>query len=306
MAERGSIIDSLPVISVFAFAAYRLIPAIQGIYASMTQFTFAGPTIDSMYDNFKNLNLEEQSKNQSTLSFDKSITLKNIYYKYPNTPKDTLNDINLTIPSCTTVGLVGITGSGKTTLVDIILGLLDAHKGQMEVDGTIINKDNLRAWQRNIGYVPQQIYLADTSISNNIAFGINSTNIKQEDIEIAAKIANIHDFVINELPLKYNTIVGERGVRLSGGQRQRIGIARALYNNPKLLILDEATSALDNLTEQSVIDEIYKLRKNMTIIMISHRLSTIEKCDKIFLLEGGKLKNQGQYNEIISTSGKFK
>jgi ABC-type multidrug transport system fused ATPase/permease subunit len=240
------------------------------------------------------------------LSFDKSITLKNIYYKYPNAPKDTLNNINLTIPSCTTIGLVGITGSGKTTVVDIILGLLDGHKGKMEVDGTIINKDNLRAWQRNIGYVPQQIYLADTNISNNIAFGVNQSDIKQDDIERAAKIANIHDFVINELPLKYNTIVGERGVRLSGGQRQRIGIARALYHNPKLLILDEATSALDNLTEQSVIKEIYNLRKNITIIMISHRLSTIEKCDKIFLLEDGKIKNQGKYNEIIATSGKFK
>jgi ATP-binding cassette, subfamily B, bacterial PglK len=306
MADRGSLIDSLPIISVFAFAAYRLIPAMQGIYASMTQVSFAGPAIDSMYDNFKNLHLERQSKNQSILSFDKSITLKNIYYKYPNAPKDTLNDINLTIPSCTTIGLVGITGSGKTTVVDIILGLLDAHKGTMEVDGTIINKDNLRAWQRNIGYVPQQIYLADTSISNNIAFGVNSSDIKQVDVERAAKIANIHDFVINELPLKYNTIVGERGVRLSGGQRQRIGIARALYHNPKLLILDEATSALDNLTEQSVIKEIYNLRKNITIIMISHRLSTIEKCDKIFLLEDGKLKNQGKYNEIVTTSGKFK
>ena len=306
MVDRGSLIESLPIISVFAFAAYRLIPAMQGIYASMTQFTFAGPAIDSMYDNFKNLHLEEQSKNQSILSFDKSITLKNIHYKYPNAPKDTLNDINLTIPACTTVGLVGITGSGKTTVVDIILGLLDAHKGKMEVDGTIINKDNLRAWQRNIGYVPQQIYLADTSISNNIAFGVNPSDIKQEDVERAAKIANIHDFVINELSLKYNTIVGERGMRLSGGQRQRIGIARALYHNPNLLILDEATSALDNLTEQSVIKEIYNLRKNITIIMISHRLSTIEKCDKIFLLEDGKLKNQGKYNEIITTSGKFK
>jgi ATP-binding cassette, subfamily B, bacterial PglK len=306
MVDRGSLIDSLPVISVFAFTAYRLIPAMQGMYADMTQFTFAGPAIDSMYNNFKNIHLEGQSKNQSILSFDKSITLRNIYYKYPNAPKDTLNDISLTIPACTTVGLVGITGSGKTTLVDIILGLLDIHKGQMEVDGIMINKDNLREWQRNIGYVPQQIYLADTSISNNIAFGVNPSDIKQEDVERAAKIANIHDYVINELSLKYNTIVGERGVRLSGGQRQRIGIARALYRNPKLLILDEATSALDNLTEQSVIKEIYNLRKNITIIMISHRLSTIEECDKIFLLEDGKLKNQGKYSEIITTSGKFK
>mgnify|MGYP001226342347 CR=1 FL=1 len=241
-----------------------------------------------------------------SFDFISSRTLKNIVYKYPNSTKDTVNDISLIIPSCTTSGLVGITGSGKTTLVDIILGLLDPDKGEMRVDGTVINRDNCRAWQRNIGYVPQQIYLADTSISNNIAFGVDPKDIKQEDVERAAKIANMHDFVINELPLKYNTIVGEQGVRLSGGQRQRIGIARALYHNPKLLILDEATSALDNLTEQSVIDEIYKLRKNMTIIMISHRLSTIEKCDKIFLLEGGKLKNQGQYNEIISTSGKFK
>ena len=306
MAERGSLVNSLPTISVFAFAAYRLIPAMQGIYSSITQFTFAGPAIDSMYNNFKNLYSKETTKNQSILSFDESITLKNIVYKYPNSTKDTVDDISLIIPSCTTSGLVGITGSGKTTLVDIILGLLDPDKGEMRVDGTVINRDNCRAWQRNIGYVPQQIYLADTSISNNIAFGVDPKDIKQEDVEKAAKIANLHDFVINELPLKYNTIVGEQGVRLSGGQRQRIGIARALYHNPKLLILDEATSALDNLTEQSVIDEIYKLRKNMTIIMISHRLSTIEKCDKIFLLEGGKLKNQGQYNEIISTSGKFK
>jgi len=306
MAERGSLVNSLPTISLYAFAAYRLIPAMQGIYSSITQITFAGPAIDSMYYDFKNLYVEESSNNQSILAFNKSITLKNIHYKYPNAPKDSVKDVSLTIQAYTTVGLVGITGSGKTTVADIILGLLEAHKGKMEIDGTVINKDNRRAWQRNIGYVPQQIYLADTSISNNIAFGVNPNNIKQEDVEKAAKIANIHDFVMNELPLKYNAIVGERGVRLSGGQRQRIGIARALYHNPKLLILDESTSALDNLTEQSVIKEIYNLRKNITIIMISHRLSTIENCDKIFLLEDGKLKNQGLYNEIITTNGKFK
>ena len=305
MVERGSLVNFLPTISLYAFAAYRIIPAMQGIYSSITQITFAGPAIDSMYYDFKNLYLEESNSHQSTLSFNENITLKNIHYKYPNAPKDSLKDISLTIPACTTVGLVGITGSGKTTVADIILGLLDAHKGKMEVDGIVINKGNRRAWQRNIGYVPQQIYLADTSISNNIAFGVDPNNIKKEDVERAAKIANIHDFVINELPLKYNNIVGERGVRLSGGQKQRIGIARALYHKPKLLILDESTSALDNHTEKSVIEEIYNLRKNITIIMISHRMSTIEKCDKIFLLEDGKLKNQGLFNEIITSNGKF-
>jgi len=277
----------------------------QGIYSSITQITFAGPAIDSMYDDFKNFYLEESDSNKKILPFNEKITLKNINYKYPKAPKDSLKDISLTIPACTTVGLVGITGSGKTTVADIILGLLDAQKGKMEVDGVVINKDNRRAWQRNIGYVPQQIYLADTSISNNIAFGVDQSNINQEDVERAGKIANIHDFVMNELPLKYNAIIGERGVRLSGGQRQRIGIARALYHKPKLLILDESTSALDNHTEKSVMEEIYNLRKNITIVMISHRLSTIEKCDKIFLLEDGKLKNQGLFNEIITNNGKF-
>lgn len=305
MEERGSLVNFLPTISLYAFAAYRIIPAMQGIYSSITQITFAGPAIDSMYYDFKNFYSEKADSDKDILSFNQSITLKNIHYKYPKAPKDSLKDISLTIPACTTVGLVGITGSGKTTVADIILGLLDAHKGKMEVDGIVINQDNRRAWQRNIGYVPQQIYLADTSISNNIAFGVDPNNIKQEDVERAAKIANIHDFVMNELPLKYNAIVGERGVRLSGGQRQRIGIARALYHKPKLLILDESTSALDNHTEKTVMEEIYNLRKNITIIMISHRLSTIEKCDKIFLLEDGKLKNQGLFNEIITTNGKF-
>jgi ABC-type multidrug transport system fused ATPase/permease subunit len=202
--------------------------------------------------------------------------------------------------------LVGATGSGKTTLVDIILGLFEAQQGTLTVDGQVINKHNIRSWQSSIGYVPQQIFLADDTVAANIAFGIDYKDIDQEAVENAAKIANLHEFVINELPLKYNTTIGERGVRLSGGQRQRIGIARALYHNPQVLILDEATSALDNLTEQAVMEAVHNLGKDITIILIAHRLSTVKKCDTIFLLEKGELKEQGSFEELAKVSDHFR
>ena len=205
----------------------------------------------------------------------------------------------MTIPAGSIVGIIGTTGSGKTTVADVILGLLETTNGQLQIDGKKIDQKNIRSWQRNIGYVPQQIYLSDKSISNNIAFGKNPNDVRQTDIEEASKIANLHDFVINDLPLKYDTIVGERGVRLSGGQRQRIGIARALYRKPELLILDEATSALDNVTEQLVMNEIFNLKKKMTVIIIAHRLSTIKKCDIIFELENGKIKRQGTFENLV-------
>ena len=169
----------------------------------------------------------------------------------------------------------------------------------LEVDGEVLTKKNLKSWQRNIGYVPQNIYLSDDTIAANIAFGVESKNINQIDIERASKIANLHDFIINELPDKYNTTIGERGIRLSGGQRQRIGIARAVYLNPKILILDEGTSALDNETEKKVMEGINKLSKTITIILIAHRLDTVKNCDKIYKFETGKLIAQGKFDEII-------
>ena len=242
------------------------------------------------------------------MPLNKSITLNHVYYNYPNTTRTALKDINLTIPARTTVGLVGATGSGKTTTVDIILGLLEAQQGTLEVDGKVINKNNnnSRAWQNSIGYVPQHIYLADDTVTANISFGIDVKDVNQKAIESAAKIANIHGFVINELPQQYQTTIGERGVRLSGGQRQRIGIARALYHNPRILILDEATSSLDNLTEREIMEAIHKIGKNITIILIAHRLSTVKNCDNIFLLEKGKLKAQGKFEELIQTSDSFR
>ena len=190
--------------------------------------------------------------------------------------------------------------------MDIILSLLEPQKGSLEVDGQVITKNNSRAWQRSIGYVPQQIYLSDNTVAANIAFGVDPHNINQKVVEKVSKIANLHEFVTKELPKNYQTTIGERGVRLSGGQRQRIGIARAIYHNPKVLILDEATSALDNLTEKAVMDAIDNLGKNITIILIAHRLSTVKKCDRIYLLDKGELKNEGTFEELIKANDNFR
>ena len=289
MAKTGSFNNALPIISLYVFAGYRLMPALQQIYSSFTLLTFVGPALDKIYDDLKNLNPFKKNYDREALSPSKNIILKNIHYNYPNTSKTALKDISLTIPVKSTVGLIGSTGSGKTTTVDIILGLLEPQKGTLEVDGKIITKKNSRSWQRSIGYVPQHIYLTDDSVAANIAFGVDSKDINQDIVEKVSKFASLHEFVINELPKKYQTTIGERGVRLSGGQRQRIGIARALYHNPKVLILDEATNALDNQTEEAVMNVVNSFSKNITIIMIAHRLSTLQNCDQIFKIEKGQI-----------------
>ena len=297
-SQTGSFNNALPIISLYVLAGYRLMPALQQIYSSLAQLSFIRPSLDKLHYELKNLQKINKNQDQSSLSFNNTIALKNISYSYPDSSRTALNGVSLIIPAKTTVGLVGTTGSGKTTMVDIILGLLEAEKGTLEVDGKTITRQNSRAWQRSIGYVPQFIYLSDDNISKNIAFGLEPNDVNQETVEKVAKIANLHEFVINELPDKYNTIIGERGVRLSGGQRQRIGIARALYHNPKILILDEATSSLDNLTEKIVMDSMYNLSKDITIILIAHRLNTVKNCDIIFKIDKGKIINQGTFDEL--------
>lgn len=304
IAQVDSFNNALPIISLYVFAGYRLLPALQQIYGSFTQLTFVGPSLNSLYDDIKNLKPVYHYRDSGKLPFNKSINLKNIQYDYPNSPSSALKDINLNIPFGSNIGLVGTTGSGKTTLVDIILGLLEPQKGTLEIDDKIISKENLRSWQRSIGYVPQHIYLTDDTIAANIAFGVKVEDINLELIKKVSKIANLHEFVINELSRQYETTIGERGVRLSGGQRQRIGIARALYHNPKVLILDEATSALDNKTEQIVMDSMNNLSKNITIILISHRLNTVKNCDAIFKLEKGRLVDQVNFDELVDYDNK--
>ena len=299
ISQNGIFVDAIPLISVYAFAGYRLIPSIQKVYHSINTLKFADTAVTNLYLDLKNLKTSEINVDQKNLQFNKSISLNNISYSYPNSSRFSLKDIKLTIPVRKTIGLVGATGSGKTTIADIILGLLDAQKGTLEIDNNVISKKNIKNWQRLIGYVPQNIFLTDDTVASNIAFGVDPNNIVPQSIERASKIANLHNFVINELPEQYNTVIGERGIRLSGGQRQRIGIARALYHDPKILILDEATSALDNNTEEVVMEAINKLSNNITIILIAHRLNTVKNCDIIFKFDKGQLVDQGSFNELF-------
>jgi ABC-type bacteriocin/lantibiotic exporter with double-glycine peptidase domain len=307
MAKSGTFTKALPIVSLYAFAGYRIMPALQHIYGAFSQLRFVAPAVEVLYQDLNGLQTAgAKHEHCKMLSLTQAITLNQVSYRYPNAPRRALKGIDLIIPAHSMVGFVGATGSGKTTVVDVILGLLEPQEGQLSVDGQSITAANRWQWQRIIGYVPQHIYLADDSVAANIAFGVNAKDIDQQAVEHAAKIANLHEFVISDLPQGYATTVGERGVRLSGGQRQRIGIARALYHNPRVLILDEATSALDNLTEQAVMEAVNNLGQDITIILIAHRLSTVRQCDQIYLLERGEIEAKGTFRELSESNQQFR
>ena len=307
MTRSGSFASVLPIIALYAFAGYRMMPALHVIYSALTQLRYAGAALDTLHAEFMGLQAPVAEQGAvAAMALRQAITLNSVHYSYPNASEPTLRGVSLTIHAHSVVGLVGATGSGKTTTVDVILGLLETQHGMLTVDGTVIDASNRRQWQRAIGYVPQHIYLADDTVTANIALGVEDDAIDHAAVERAARIANLHSFVSTELPLGYATCVGERGVRLSGGQRQRIGIARALYRNPQVLILDEATSALDTLTEQAVMDAVHNLGNKITIVLIAHRLSTVRQCDQIFMLDKGQVQAQGTYAELVERSDIFR
>lgn len=309
MQKHGGFSGALPVLAAYAMAGYRMLPSIQNGYGQLVTLQQSIPLLDSLHADLTGIARTEtriEDHRTGPIRLQNRIRLRNVGYRYPDAARDALSSISIEIPARTTVGFVGRTGCGKTTMVDVILGLLHTSAGHVEVDGTVVSEDNVRAWQANVGYVPQDIYLADSSIAANIAYGIPEQDIDMVAVEKAARIAELHDFVNAELPDGYATVVGERGVRLSGGQRQRIGIARALYNDPDVLVLDEATSALDNMTERAVMDAVARLARRKTIILIAHRLSTVQDCDRIFLLKDGALESQGSYGELVNGSPSFR
>ena len=305
--NQGAIEEILPTLSIFLYGTFKLMPAIQQSYQSFSKLKFVIPAVDLISSEFnklalkKNLILERERNEKLVLK--KAIDIENIFFSYPNTSEETLKNISFKIKSNSVVGFVGKTGSGKSTMVDLILGLIKNYKGSIKIDDSDINNIDIQSWQKNIGYVPQNIYLADATIEANIAFGVNKKDIDIEQIKYVSKIANLDNYV-SKLRSGYKTLIGEQGVKLSGGQRQRIAIARALYHSPGLLILDEATSALDTITEKAVMEAINNLRNSITIIIIAHRLSTISKCDKIILFKDGMVIDEGNY-EYLSINNKI-
>ena len=302
----------IPLLSLYAFAAYRLMPALQEAFSAISTMRYSVPSLkivhrDIFNSKWKLPKIFHQSKqNFSPLSFKSSLQLNNVSYQYPNAKDFAVKDLSISVQPFTKIGFVGSTGSGKTTTVDIILGLLSPHSGNLTVDGVAINEFNLSQWQLNLGYVPQHIYLSDDTITRNIAFGVPDSDIDMEFVFQAARIANLDKFIENDLENGYDTIVGERGIRLSGGQRQRIGIARAMYRDPSILIFDEATSALDGVTEERVMSSIRALAGKKTILIIAHRLTTVKDCDVIYLLKDGRIIEAGNFEQLRSVSTWFR
>ncbi len=304
----GSLASVLPLLGFYAFAGYRILPAVQGVYQATTQLRAGVASVEGIAADLAGRNLLPvlPEAPPPPLPFQDRVELEALGFQYPASDSVSLHDITLTLPAGSTLGIVGATGAGKTTLVDLFLGLLTPSTGEIRVDGTLVTAHNVRSWQADLGYVPQDIFLVDASVAENIAIGRKPEDIDHTKVRDAAGMAQILEFVETQMPQGFATRVGERGVRLSGGQRQRIGIARALYNNPGIIVFDEATSALDNMTEQEVVRAINDLSGTKTILMIAHRMSTVRDCDQILVMERGRMVGLGRYDDLYRDNPTFR
>jgi len=290
--------EIISILGVFAMSAFKLLPSVARLITNIQAFRFGMPVVDIIEKELMLEVTEADNKISSKLKYKDSIVLDNISFLYESSERSALKNIHLNVKAGQTIGFIGSSGAGKSTLIDIILGLLTPSKGQILVDNQLINETNLKAWQKKIGYVSQSIYLLDDTFRKNIAFGLSDEDIDEEKIKHAIQLAQLDQFIAS-LPDKLETFVGESGVRISGGQRQRIGIARALYNDPDILVLDEATSALDINTELEVMNSIRSLHGQKTIIIIAHRLSTVKNCDYVYKLDDGSIIQSGRPSEVL-------
>lgn len=298
LARQRDLASIVPTLGLFAAAAFRLMPSVNRILTAVQNLRYTVPVIGSLY---RETQLPVPDAKAATsagpVPFGKELRITGLDYRYPGAAQLALDGVSLAIRRGETVGFIGVSGSGKSTLVDVILGLLSPERGKVEVDGKDIQKD-LRSWQDQIGYVPQSIYLTDDTLRRNVAFGVRDEEIDNVAVERAVRSAQLDTFV-DSLPDGLDTMVGERGIRLSGGQRQRIGIARALYHDPSVLVLDEATSALDTDTETGVMQSVTALHGSKTIVIVAHRLTTVEKCDRLIRLEAGRVLEEGAPSVLL-------
>lgn len=303
-AGLGSIV---PILGVFAFAGQRLMPELSKVYRSLAQLQASAAAVDTIYEDLMDYAAGGAlpKTTPAGLGLRNHFELNEISYRYPGADRAGVKDVSVKIGVGDRIGIVGGTGAGKTTLADLILGLLAPEHGYIAVDGIPVTEKNLRAWQQSVGYVPQEIFLTDACVSENIALGVPKDQIDQNRVKKAARIARLDQFICDELPKGYATTIGERGVRLSGGQRQRIGIARALYHEADLIVFDEATSALDNLTERDVMAAIDALPKEKTVVLIAHRLSTVRKCEKIIVMDGGEVVGYDHWDALMESNAAF-
>lgn len=309
LQHQGNLGAILPILAVYALAGIKLLPAFQHIYAYIGYIKSNIPAYQSIRKDLVATMANQQNNKETTkdenLSFkEPTIAFERVTFTYPGKNQPALNDLTMTIPPKSIIGIVGPSGSGKSTAIDLLLGLIQPDKGCLKINGHIISDQNRRVWQNTIGFVPQSIFLSEGTIAENVAFGIPEKDINLEQVNQALKMAHL-DELVRTLEQGIHTKVGERGVQLSGGQRQRIGIARALYHEAEVLVFDEATSALDGITEKLIMEAIHDFAGHKTIIMIAHRLKTVEKCDQIYFIADGQVKDQGSFKQLIESNAEF-